>query len=240
MEKKGHHLKIHISKRRIAISILLISGIFSLIGISIYKMVNSSTDNRFVNLAIEKNNKTYVYSKLGTIFVESSIKKNESPNLFGFVRLFEKDENLYVSPNELNEIVDLLCGNFILHDYPEKSYDGYVTSGNSSCHRNSFKNQSTQTVGEQVKLNALQITNKSTGEAHNIRWSYNLKKHEYRALENCEEKSFMIRTSVVPGETVWANEDFIVVNLYELANFFGDKVHLEFKEEQQLLYILHK
>ncbi|PWL39428.1 hypothetical protein DKG77_00905 [Flagellimonas aquimarina] len=195
-------------------------------------------DSHVVNLVLKKKNKTYLFSKLGTTSVKYGIVKNESPNVFGFVHLFEEKNRFYVNPAHIKEIIDLLCGNYVLHDYEQQNYDGYVKSGKQSCLKKSFKNGSVKKIGEQMHINMVQLTNRELGNLYDINWEHNLKENESRALENCEKKSFMITTQILPGETVTASKDFIMVNLDDVVKFYGNEVGLRLDEKKQLLFIV--
>ncbi|WP_420321457.1 hypothetical protein [Flagellimonas sp.] len=204
-----------------------------------FVMGSSETNNSVVNLVLKEGDKTYVYAHLGTQEVQKSIQKDESPTVFPFIQIFEDDGKLYVSPDRLRPIVNLICGNYNIHHYPEKSIDGYVTLDSSSCFESSFKNLSTEKIGEQIRLNTIQLTAAPSEAAFNIRWETKVTTNTSKALENCHEKSFTIRTSVQPGEYVFAPEDFIMVDLAEVVDFYGNKVRLRFNEEEQLLYVEH-
>lgn len=146
----------------------LLLGIFVLsIGIiffSSYLETNSSV----VNLALKKNDKTYVFCKAGTARVQYSLDRNESPSILGFIQIFEENNNLYADPIHIREITNILCGNYIIHNFKEHSYDGYVTSGQQNCFKNTFKNKSTENIGEQVRLNTVELTNLESGNMHLI------------------------------------------------------------------------
>ncbi|WP_190810951.1 hypothetical protein [Flagellimonas sp. S3867] len=205
-----------------------------------YLMSASETNNSFVNLILEKDSKIYVYSKRGSYLMNINIQREENPTVFPFIQVFEDNGELYVAPDKLKDIVDLLCGNFQVHDVPAKSSDGYVTSGSSPCFEKSFKNQSTGKIGEQIHVNMVRLTNSSLKEAFNIRWETNMKTNKSRVSENCHKKSFTVRTSTQPGEYVFSAEDFIMVNLQEVVDFYGNNVALSLNKEEQLLYIEHK
>lgn len=218
----------------------LLLGIFLLSTSVIVFSMYLETSSFVVNLALKKNGKTYLFSKTGTAGVQYSLDKNKSPSVFGFIQLFEEEDSFYVDPIHIEEITNLLCGNYVLHDYTEQSYNGYVTSGKQRCFKNTFKNQSTATIGEQIRLNTIQLTDSTSESLYEINWEYNLMEYKSRALENCEEKSFMITTQIQPGEAVMGSEDFIMVNLEDLVEFYGNTSSLRLDEKQRLLYIIQE
>ncbi|MGW9685151.1 hypothetical protein [Flagellimonas sp. 2504JD1-5] len=225
-------------KKKFGSSFIVIGGVLFCVFL-MFVMFSSETDNSVVNLVLNKGDKTYLYSHLGTLEVQKSIQKDESPTVFPFIQMFEDNGKLYVAPDKLRPIVNLICGNYRIHDYPEKSTDGYVTLESSSCTESSFKNQSTDKIGEQIQVNKIQLTNSRIKETFNIRWNTNVNSNTSEALENCHKKSFTIRTSVQPGEYVFTPENFIMVDLEDVTKFYGNKVRLRFNEEEQLLYVEH-
>lgn len=206
----------------------------------IFNMFTSETNNSFVNLALKKEDKVYVFSKQGTHLVQNSIAKNESPSSIPFVQLFEEDGILYMTPDNLEKIADVLSGNYQTHEYQEKSFNGYITSGKSVSFERSYKNESTANIGEQLRLNTVQLNKLTSKDILRIRWKLNMKSYKLQAVENCKKKSFMIATRIQPGEVVRASEDFIMVNLKDLVKFYGDKVILELNVEDQLLYFIQE
>ncbi|MGX1928622.1 hypothetical protein [Flagellimonas sp. 2504JD4-2] len=220
--------------------IYLVLGITFFSGFMVYLMFTSETNTSVVNLVLQKDGKTYLYSYLGDQAVQSSIQMNESPVIFPFIQLFEDDDKLYAAPDKLEDIVNLICGNYQIYDYPEKSSDGYVTSGNMSCFQTLFKNQTTENIGEQIRTHTAELTDLDSGNDFEIKWNVNTKTYESEALENCQEKSFMIKTSVQPGEFVISSKDFIMVDLQGVINFYGKKVNARLNKEEQLLYIQYK
>ncbi|MEM7483890.1 MAG: hypothetical protein AAF348_01655 [Bacteroidota bacterium] len=162
--------------------------------------------------------------------------EQKSPGVYPFLRVFYEDDNLFLEVNDLSETANLLCGNYKIHPYSEKSYQGYITLAESSCVATTFENQSTEKIGEQIRLNTVKLRNTSSEETFEVEWQQNLKSFKFEAVQGCIQKSFLISTSVQPGETVVASEDFIVVNLAEINSFYGDKAKIYLDKESRLLY----
>lgn len=228
------------SQRKKPWSTYIVLGAILFMGFMVYKMLTSATNNSVVNLVLQKEGKTFLYSYMNAYVVENSIDKKESPVVFPFLQIFEEDDKLYVAPDKLKDIINLLCGNYQIHEYLEKSTDGYVTSGTIPCFQISSKNQTTEKIGEQIQVYTVKLTHLNSGDSFNIKWSVNTKTRESKALENCHEKSFMIKTSVQPGEFAIASEDFVMVDLQEVINFYEKKIAVTLNKEEQLLYIGHK
>lgn len=196
------------------------------------------TTNVVVNLILSQNDKVYVYSKQGTSLVQNSLLKKESPVVFPFMQVFEENGALYVAPENIGDLVNLLCGNYILHDFKEGNQDGYLTYGKSECVSSFMENQSTGNIGEQVRVNALKLTHPESNRIFEISWEQNLKTYKFKPLKNCEEKSFMVTTSPYPGKTTMSSKDFIMINLDDLLKFYGTASRLELDMENQLLYLI--
>lgn len=229
------------SKRKKSLTIYIFLGTILFSGFMVYKMVASETKNGLVNLVLKKDNKVYVYSNTGEFIAQNSIKNGESPPTMAFIHMYEEDEDLYIDPSTsyLKDIANLFCGNFQIHRYVEKSSDGYITSEGGLCFESSYKNRSTENIGEQVQINMVTLKD-GNGKTYNIQWETNKRTYESKAIQNCYEKSFQIKTSVQPGEFVIASKDFIMINLQDVANFYGNKIELRLDKEAQLLYLEHK
>lgn len=226
-------MKLAGSKNRLML-ILLVIGIVAFMGGS---MFSCETENKVVNLALKKNDKVYLFSVLGSFIVENSLEKKESPAAIGFIRLFQ-DDGLFVAPKEIEQIANLLGGNYALYPFKEMSYDGYVTEGEESVYEKTFKNKSTANIGEQIRENRVEITHPVTAEMYEIIWNWNPKTGTIEAVKNCEVKSFWTKTSIQPGETITSADDYVVVKLNNLVDFFNNGSKLEYNSEQELLYII--
>ncbi|WP_136467654.1 hypothetical protein [Flagellimonas onchidii] len=220
--------------------IYLVLGMVFFSGFMVYRMISSETNNAVVNLVLKKQSKTYVYSHMGEAVVQNSLKKEESPGTFPFIQVFEEDGKLFIAPNKLKEIASLLCGNYEIHNHSEESIDGYVTSSGSACFETSFKNQNTEKIGEQIRVNTVQLLNQQTGKTFDVKWHTNMWTFKSVASKNCYLKSFMIKTSVQPSEFVISSKDFIMADLEDVTDFYGSQVILTLNEEDQLLYIEYK
>ncbi|MEX0315066.1 MAG: hypothetical protein AB3N18_12890 [Allomuricauda sp.] len=220
--------------------ICFLLGIILFSGFMVQRMASGETNNAIVNLIMEKDSKTYLYSYLGESIVQNNIEKGESPSTFVFAHIYEEDNKLYIAPDKLKEIVSLLCGDYKLYDYREKNADGYVTSGNSLCFETSFKNQSTEKIGEQIRINTVQLVNQHTDKTFTIEWHTNMRTNRSVNHVNCYKKSFKIKTSVQPGEFVISSKDFIMVDIQDVVDFYGGRVIVELNKKDQFLYVRYK
>ncbi len=206
--------------------------------VAILFTLQMETDNAVVNLVLKQGDKVYVYSKQGTVTVQNTLSKKESPVVSPFIQIFEEDDVLYIAPDNIWDLANLLCGNFVRHDFKERNQDGYLTSGKSECVSSLMKNQSTGNIGEQVRVNTLKLTHPESNRIFEISWEQNLKTYKFKALKNCKEKSFMVTTSPYPGKTTLSSKEFIMVDLEDLQKFYNPAIKLELDAENQLLYLI--
>lgn len=215
--------------------ILLVS--FLAIGASFFFISSCETDNIIVNLALKKDGKTYVFSKLGTFITKTKLGKNESPSVFPFLRIFN-DDGLFVSPDNLEDIVNAIGGNNDMFPFPEQSYDGYFTAPKESLFNSEYVNKSTAVVGQQIRQTTVTLVQLNNSDTFEIVYEYNASAGEYMAVKNCVMKSFWITESIYPGESTTSSEDFLMVNLNDIVNFYDSNIKLELNNAEQLLYII--
>ncbi|GEM_PF-3570390 len=208
--------------------------------IGIFFIVKSCTSNispDVANLALDKNGSIFLFSPLGNNVVSSSLESGQSPAASAFVRVYKDDDEFYVEPGSMKEIVDVFSNNYILHPYEEKSYEGYVTSSDTSdAFSISTSFESTEKVGEQLTIFSVPLRHDEKRDEMIVRWSFNPKSGVYKARENCEVHSFWFQTNPSPGETVISAEDFLVINLNKLAKFYNKS--FRYDADEQVLYII--
>lgn len=211
--------------------------IFALmIGGGIFMGIRSCSSNispDIANLALKTNGKTFLYSNLGSLNVQMSIDKNESPAAMAFVKVYKDDEEYFVEPKDMQSVIDLMSGNTALFEYEEKSYEGYVTSDTAVNYKSSLSYESTAKVGEQLSVHSVQL--KNDADSMSIQWKFNPKTGENIAVSNCAVRSFWFQTNPSPGETVISSEDFLVVKLKALCKFYN--CTFEYDPEAMVLYI---
>lgn len=218
--------------------IRLFTGILFAGGIAM--LVFTCTSGRSVEtvkIGYKTKDKTYLFSNMGGTVVKENIQRKTSPAAIPFFNIYNED-GIWAQPQSIKELCDMMWGNFEIWPYKEKSYDGYITTGFEEIYTIKSAFESTEKIGEQLVVSTVKIKNIS-GKTKEIKWSRNMKTGELNAIKNCEVRSFNIETKPSPGETVISSEDFVVVNLDELATFFGG-IKLEFDEDDMLLYIIEK
>ena len=143
------------------------------VGLSIFFFSKGCTEDApaIVNLVLEESGKKYVFSNLGTEAVQASLRRNESPSSMHFLELYV-DDKLYMPPQEVKDLVNLIAGNCKIHEYREKSCDGYVTNGNEEIFNFVVKNEMTENIGEQIVKSKVVIKRPESRGSLTISWHY--------------------------------------------------------------------
>ena len=217
----------------------LFSGIFFALalGIGIFFAFGSCSNVSpdVATLALKKDGKVYLYAAGSSEWVDASLAKKESPASMAFVQVHKDDDKHYLTPLLMAKVVQAMAGDTKLHNYKEKSYDGYFTANDNLAFDIKTRQESTEVIGEQLTISEMTVKNED-GEELPISWSFNPKQNEYKAYKNCLVKSFWFETNPSPGETVISSKDFLVVNLHGLCSFF--KCSYEYDSDHQVLYII--
>lgn len=171
---------------------------------------------------------------MGDFIVEASIEKGESPAAAPSLEVYKNNDDFYVSPIRMKALADVMAGDTKLHDYKEPSYDGYVVSLHNVGFDVSTKVKTTETIGEQLTAFTATLKNEA-GEEMTVEWELNPSTAEYKAVSNCEVKSFWVQTNPSPGETVISGEDFLVIHINKLAEFYECAV--SYDPETRLFFV---
>ena len=196
---------------------------------------STSDDRKVVNLILKKDNKAYLFSSLGTFITKNSLDKKTSPPIVQTTKIIEDEGKLFVQPTHLKDIVSLISGNYILHDYQEKSFDGYVTEGEFDVFDKKYGSESTEKIGEMISTANIYLADTGKTKEFHISWQ---RQPKQKPLKNCIEMSVWADRSYKPGETTVVKEDNIVVNLSEIVEFFKSDIKLDYIEDDAILYII--
>lgn len=220
------------------LAILIVTGIIALSVWQYFKYSMESTSKK-ANLALTLDGKTYLYCNLGNNLVESSIAKNESPAVQPFLQLFDF-EGLFIEPYYLTEITSILTDSCKIHEFQEKSYDGYVTVDQANAsYKFEMKAESTENIGEQITRNTVTLYKQNQKDSIQIIWKKLNQSGNCLPVKNCLIKEFNVAQHPAAGETVISGKDFVVVDLNALLKFYNNKASLEYNPEEEILYI-HK
>ncbi|MEM7086737.1 MAG: hypothetical protein AAF489_11175 [Bacteroidota bacterium] len=201
----------------------------------LFSCANFATDERkSVQLILKKDNKMYLFSSLGTMITKNSLDKNESPPILNATRIVKKNNELYVEPQHLENMVDLISGNYVLHDFQEKSFDGYVTRGRYKVYDKKYSSESTEKIGQMASTANIYLNNMDQSKTYHISWQ---RSPNQIAIENCTEMALWVDKSYKPGERVVSQDKFIMIKLNDIVEFYHSNVTLEYDDDGILYFI---
>ena len=222
-------MKLHLSQ--LCLWCLLISC-----GSLLLSCTDFATDERKnVHMVLKKDGKTYLFSSFGTFITKNSLNKNESPRIIKSITIVEKQDSIYTEPQHLKNIASLISGNYIIHDHPEKTIDGYITVGAHDIYDKEYVSEHTEEIGKMVSMVNIYLTDVDQTRKHHISWQ---RSPNQVPINNCTKMALWVDKSYKPGERTAAKEHFIMINLNDLADFFNPKIKLDYVEEEEILYII--
>jgi hypothetical protein len=195
----------------------------------------ATDDRKNVSFILKKDGKSYLFSRLGTFITKNSLDKNESPPVVTSARIVEKDGKLYMEPQYIKNIANLISGNYVLHDYQEKSFDGYVTEGEHDVYDKKYANESTAEIGKMASIAHIYLKDIEERREYHISWQ---RSPDQSPIKNCVELSLWVDKSYKPGERTAAKEKFIMIGLDNLVEFFPSKVKLDYVKDEEVLYLI--
>ena len=199
--------------------------------------MSSNTESVEVNLVLQEQEKVYLFSLLGTNHVKEYIARQNTPEVMPFVQIFQDGGMLYIQPKDLKEIVNILCGNYRIHEYPEKSFEGYITTTQMKCMNHYVRNENTSQIGEQIKINELSLSSPVSDSTFTIQWSTNYISQQVEVLQNCIKKPFKVIEKAQQGQNISSTKEFVVVKLEDVASFYGRDIMFRLDAKNQLLYV---
>lgn len=219
------------NKNRLLIS-FLVPIIF--VAIPILISVNScESDYSKVTFAIENKGKNFIYNS-NEFLVNQAILENEVPTGFNNNIIYFIDQNIYMSPNNLEGVINILSGNYRFIEQKEPSYDGYAVKDTSNVYNFKVQNKAGSKIGEVHAINIVTLTDKSHRSKNmEIKWRTI---PDLEAIQNCSVESIWVVTNPYPGKTVGNWEDDILVNIDDINAFYGNLFELVFDEEASVLY----
>jgi hypothetical protein len=202
--------------------------------VSLFFIMNGGeSEYSSVTFAIEKNGKNYIYSR-NEYLVNKAIKQNEVPSGLNSNSIFFIDDHVYMSPNNLERVINILSGNYKIIDKEESSYSGYAVSDSSLLYNSEVQNKAGEKIGEIEALNIVTISSKShRSKTMDIKWKT---LPELEAIENCSVEGVWEVSYPYQGKTVTSLEDAILVNLDNINSFYGNSFELVYDEESLVLY----
>ncbi len=208
---------------------------FLLVFAIVLSSCSPSDDRKSINLALKIDNKTYLLSSLGAFITEIKLKNNESPPILKSTRIVEVDGELFVEPACLENIVNLISGNYILYDYNEKSFDGYIAERKFDVYDKKYSTESTEKIGEMLSITNIYLSDTAQTKELHISWQ---RTPHQKPLKNCLEMSLWIDCSYKPGTTTVALEKWIMIELNRIVEFYGNNVIVDYVAEDEILYVI--
>ena len=221
-----------LASRALVICIIVAFGICFL-----FSRIMVKEDAVVVNLALKEEGKVYIFSFSSAQGIRKQILQNSSPTIAPFIQVFEEDGLHYVQPKHVKEIINILCGNYRIHEYPEQRFDGYITTTQMKCLNHFVRNKNASKIGEQIKVHEMSLSSPVSDSSRVVRWSSNYLSGQTQILENCQKKQFRVAENPNPGETFICSKELVVINLEEVSGFYSQRVEFELDKKRQLLYI---
>lgn len=195
----------------------------------------ATDDRKSVNLILKKDGKMYLFSRLGTFITKNNLDKNQSPKTMQSTRIIKKKGELYTEPQHIKDLANLISGNYILHDYQEKAFDGYITGGKHDVYDKKYDSEHTEKIGQTISTANIYLTDIDQNRKHHISWQ---RSPNQIPIKNCIEMTLWVDKSYKPGERTAAKDNFIMINLNDLVEFYDPTIKLDYVEEEEILYII--
>ncbi len=208
---------------------------FALVGIlPIFFLTKGCTsDYLTVTFAVEENGKKYLFSR-SEFLVENAIKKNEVPPSLSSNIIYIIEEEVYMKPSDIDQVVNILSGNYKLIEKQEPSYNGYAVEDSVEVFNKRTQNKAGKKIGETEIIQIATISRppslKSTME---IKWKT---APSLEAISNCSIEDIWVVTNPHPGTTVGNWEEDVLVNIETINKFFSNSFEIVYIEEDAVVY----
>ena len=161
----------------------------------------ATDDRKSVHLVVKKDGKTYLFSRLGTFITNNSLDKNQSPAIIQSTRIVKKNGKLYTESQHIKNLANLISGNYIIHNYHEKTVDGYITEGTHNIYDKEYVNEHTEKIGKINSIANIYLTDIDQKKRHHISWQ---RSPNQSPIRNCIEMGLWVDKSYKPGERTTA------------------------------------
>ncbi|RMA64779.1 hypothetical protein BXY75_1660 [Ulvibacter antarcticus] len=195
----------------------------------------ATDDRKSVQLILKKDDKTYLFSRLGTMITNNKLDKNESPTTVQSTSIVVKENQLYTEPQHIKSIANLISGNYVIHDHQEKIFDGYISDGKHKVYNKKYVNEHSEKFGEMISIANIYLTDTDQTRKYHISWQ---RSPNQIPITNCIEMALWVDKSYKPGERTTARDNFIMINLNDLVEFYNSNVKLDYVEEDKVLYFI--
>ena len=193
----------------------------------------SDRSPKLVNLISVIEAKTYVYSILPPMAIEERISQGMTPETPAMFPLYKDGDDLFVDPENMKELVHIMAGEIRIFPREEKSHQGYLSRAGENAYSMNSKTGSAEKIGEYIVSSEVLL--RKGDEEKRIRWEVRSKSAEWKAIENCEMRSFWYMVQPSPGTTVLDTHNKLVVPMTALEAFYNTTV--VFDSENHLLTV---
>ena len=190
---------------------------------------------KFTTFALTKGGKTYLYSTLGKMITEASLKEGSAPALIPQTGFVVVGGEYYLDPSNMEAAVNIVSGNVEIIAHQEKSYEGYLVEGDQQVYDVDYKEESTETIGVMRSTTKVTLTHPYSGKQKVITW---VRSPKLEAIENCEVVKITKVTNPHPGETVVSKDKMILIPVGEVLSFFAPGTTVEYDGKNEVVYFI--
>lgn len=191
------------------------------------------SSQKLASFAVRIDGKTYMYSTLGSFVAEHMLAEGKSPVVMKTRGLVVLGDEMYADPGAMEDIVNVLAGNFNKFPKQEPSFDGYLAAGDAKVYDKDYNQKATETIGVMGSEVAVKLTDIDGKKSYSIRWQ---RQPDVKAIENCEVKSLKVVSNPYPGETVMTFQSGVVVRLQDIIDFYNPKITASYDAEHEVVY----
>ena len=213
--------------------------------VSLLNSCSFSDDRKPVTLALTKDGKTYLFNqtgsltdKLNNIELPEDFDKNTIPTVPAItekIRIVEKGDELFIEPSQLENIINLISGNYVILEQVEKSFDGYVSEDEYDIFEKKYGTASTEKIGQMLSTSDIYLSDTAQTKKFHISWE---RSPNQKPIKNCEEMRIWVDKSYKPGTTTVAKETFIMINLSKIVEFYDSNITINYDKKDEVLYII--
>ena len=192
-----------------------------------------SSDYLNVTFVIEENGKKYLFSK-SEFLVKNAIKKNEVPPTLNSNLIYIIDEDIYMRPSDIEDVVNILSENYKFIEKQEPSYNGYAVKDSVEVFTSRVQNKAGKKIGETEVIQIATLSKLSPSkQTMEIKWKT---VPSLEAISNCSIEDIWAVTNPQPGTTVGNWEEDVLVNTETINKFFNNTFELIYDEESAVVY----
>ncbi|MEX1192808.1 MAG: hypothetical protein WEA99_12610, partial [Brumimicrobium sp.] len=180
-------------------------------------------DYRYATFVIQDDNENYVYSS-SEFLVEEAINKNEVPPTLNSNILYFIDGGVFMQPQNIENVANILSGNNKFIKHQESSFNGYAVEDSIDVYDSYTQNKAGDKIGKTEVINVVSLSkNNNSNEKMEIKWKTT---PDLVAIQNCTIEDIWVVTNPYPGKTVGNWEDEILVNIELINQFYNNQFEI--------------